>query len=277
MGTRDRMNEQLHSRRIFGPRLRRVLTVPIVTLLWLLLALAAGAQALTPEAKTQVLNGMTEIILKRAFVAGVEFDKWPAFLEKHRTDIDKAEDVVAFSRECNRALREFGFSHIHMLTPRAAAARVSTSTVGIGVNVRKVDTGLEIVAITPTGPASETELEVGDTIIEIEGRLADTSEALTNQDGLRVELKVQKKDGETRYVSIERKSYSTIRKETLTWANPETAVLRVPTFGTGYDTVNVEKLMAEAAKAKYLILDLRNNGGGAVVRMSSSAQPAAAG
>lgn len=248
--------------------LRRVLIAPLIVLLLLLAALAAGAQTLTPETKTQILSGIADIVVRRAFVAGVDFDKWPAYLEKHRAEIDKAENAVTFTNEVNRALREFGFSHIHLLTPRAAVARVSTSTVGIGVIVRKVDTGLEITSIAPASPAAGSDLEVGDTIIEVEGRTADSAEALTNQDGLRVELKVKKREGDFRYVSVERKSYSTVRKETLTWVDPDTAVLRVPTFGTGYDTANVEKLMADAAKAKNLILDLRNNGGGAVTRMN---------
>src|SRR5438270_5770669 len=113
----------------------RALIAPLLVLLWLVMALAAGAQTLTAETKDKVLKGMTVLIVRRAFVAGVDFDKWPAFLDKHRTEIDKAEDAVSFTREVNRALREFGFSHIHLLTPRAAAARVSTSTVGIGVMV----------------------------------------------------------------------------------------------------------------------------------------------
>ena len=44
----------------------------------------------------------------------------------------------------------------------------------------------------------------------------------------------------------------------------ESAVLRIQSFSRGYDQKAIEALLTEAAKAKYLVLDLRSNGGGAV-------------
>ena len=255
---------------IFHPltaRRSRALRLTLIVSLWLLAALSALAQPITPESKDKILKGMQEYITQRAYVPGVDFEKWPAFLAKHHDGIEKATDVAAFSTELNRTLREFGFSHIRLLTPRAATSRSSTSTVGVGVTTRKVDKGLEIVSIIEDGPAQNSGLDVGDTIVEIEGHFPDSTDVLANQEGNHVDVKIEKKTGVIEYLSLERRQYKTVRPETLTWFNPETAVLRIPTFANGYSMTNIEKLLTEASKAKYLILDLRSNGGGAVTNM----------
>jgi len=248
-------------------RYGRALRLSLILALWLLATLSALAQPLTQASKEEILKGMQDYLTQRAYVPGVDFEKWPAFLDKHRDGIEKATDVATFSTELNRTLREFGFSHIRLLTPRAATARSTTSTVGIGVTTRKVDKGLEIVSLADDGPAQGAGLDVGDTIIEIEGRFPDSTDVLSNQDGNRLDVMIAKKSGEIEYISLERREYTTVHPASLTWPNPDTAVLRIPTFATGYSMIQVEKLLTEAAKAKYLVLDLRSNGGGAVTNM----------
>jgi carboxyl-terminal processing protease len=248
---------------------RHVGALRLLTILTLLLlaTVSALAQPITPDAKEKVLKGMQDYITQRAYVPGVDFEKWPAFLAKHHDGIEKATDIAAFSNELNKTLREFGFSHIRLLTPRAATARNSSSTVGVGIASRKVDKGLEILSIVEDGPAQNSGLDIGDTIIEVEGKFPDSTDVLSNQDGSRVDVKVEKKDGHIEFLSLERRQYTTVRPETLTWFDKDTAVLRIPTFANGYSMTNVEKLLAEASKGKYLILDLRSNGGGAVTNM----------
>jgi carboxyl-terminal processing protease len=234
----------------------------------LVAAALANAQDITKETKDEVLKGVEDVVLNKAFVPGVDFTKWPEFIGKRKEELDKATDVPGFVTQVNRALREFGFSHIRLLTPRAAENRVRTLTVGVGLSVRKVDDGLEVRSVAQAGPAKEAGIEPGDIVTAINGKAASAVEELEGDEGTKVELKVKKKGGEEKEVTVERKKYSTVRPETLTWLDSETVVLRVFTFSVGYNRANVEKLMAEAAKAKYLILDLRSNGGGATNNMN---------
>jgi carboxyl-terminal processing protease len=228
---------------------------------------AALAQTLTPEAKENVLKSIEQTVTRRAFVAGADFAKWPEFLEKHRKDIDAATDVPAFTREVNRAFREFGFSHIGLRSPRQFQSSRSTSAIGIGVIARKEDEGLRVSAVIPNGPAAGLGLEAGDIIVEVDGKAPPSTDVLDGDEGTKLTVKVKKGSGETKEFELERKRYSTVRPETLTWVDEEAVVLRIPTFNVGYNREAIEKMLEDAARAKYLIIDLRSNGGGLVANM----------
>jgi len=221
------------------------------------------AQDLTPEQKEAVLKGIENVVMTKAFVPGVDFSKWPEFIAKQKEALDKANDPTAFTSAVNRALREFGFSHIRLQTPRAAAMRGRTQVVGPGLTATKDADGLAIRTVADKGPAKEVGLEPGDKIVKVDGKPADDPKVLDGEKGTKMDIEVKKANGETKTVTVERKEYSIVRPETLTWVDQETAMMRVPTFSAGYDRANIEKLMGEAAKAKYFILDLRSNGGGA--------------
>ncbi len=227
----------------------------------------ATAQPITAEQKDSILKGVDEIVTKRAFVPGIDFSKWTEFITKRKEELEKATEIPAFTQIVNRALREFGFSHISLRTPRAAVQRTQTSIVSVGITVRKVEEGLRVVSISQNGPAKDSGIAQNDLIIEIDGKAPIGPEALNGDEGTKVNLKIKKEDGTTKEVQISRQRISTVRPELLTWPNPDTAVLRIFTFSTGYNQANIEKLMTDAAKAKYLILDLRSNGGGATNNM----------
>jgi carboxyl-terminal processing protease len=126
------------------------------------------------------------------------------------------------------------------------------------------DDGLKVTRVADDSPAHAAGLVVGDLITKIDGKKADKREDLEGDDGKKIQLEVKKEDGTTKQITVELKRFSTVRKETLTWIGEDTAVLRVFTFAAGYGRENIENLMKDAAKAKYLVLDLRSNGGGAV-------------
>jgi carboxyl-terminal processing protease len=215
--------------------------------------------------KDEVLKQLEDVVTKQCFVPGVEFVKWPEFLEKHRVDVDKAETDVAFARELNKVLRDFGVSHIRFRTPKAAEARASGTTSGLGMQVKKVETGLEVTAVAPQGPAAALGVATGDVITEVEHKPATDPTAIQVEAGKTLAVKILKKGGEMKELTLEHKTFSNRRPETLTWIGDDAAVLKLYTFASGYDRKNVEALVAEAnKKAKYLIIDLRSNGGGAV-------------
>lgn len=164
----------------------------------------ALAQAISADEKAEVVASINKTITERAFLPGVDFGKWPSYLAKQQDAIDNAEQISSFSAAINKALHEFGFSHIRLQAPRA----------------------------TTSGS--------GQLLSWIECQTAPPKDGTPNNS-----------------------QFVTSTKEKLTWVGDDAAVLRIFTFSTPYDRANVEKLCDDASKAKYLILDLRSNGGGA--------------
>lgn len=224
----------------------------------------SAPDVVTAAQRTDILKGIAEIIERRMYVTGVDVKKWSDHLAKHQADIDKADDIRGFTTAVNRAFREFGFSHLRLRSPSAARSRqTGPVAVGFGLQVEKEERGLAVRAVTPESPAAKAGLEVGDVIVELDGKAA-SPELLAGEAGSASKIKVLKKSGQTVEVELQRSQFSTARKETLTWIGDDVAVLRVFTFSRGYNRANLETLIGEAnEKAKYLVLDLRSNGGGA--------------
>lgn len=234
-------------------------------------ASATGSEApkppeFTAEKKQIVLADVARIIENFAFVPGVDLAKWNDFVAERKEAIEKAADQRAFANEINGALRKFGISHIVLATPQAAEARRTRQNVGIGVILSVEDAGLRVTAVFPQSPAAEAGLREGDLIVEANGKAVKQVSDMAGEEGQTANLKVQRKE-ETKEFTIVRRKYSNVRPETLTWQGDDTAILKVNTFDLGYNRTNVETLMKEAAKAKNLVIDLRNNGGGAVANM----------
>jgi len=241
--------------------------------LGLSLALAAGAvlaiaqdNPITDERKQDVLEAMGRIIENQAFVPGVDFSKWSDFVKKHQSSIDRAKTEPEFADAMNGALLEFGFSHIVLASPRAARARVERKVVGIGIQVQGEENGLRVTAVFPDTPAEEVGLMPGDLLVEADGKKITPGMTLVGEEGTEVTFAIMRGE-EKKTFTVKRRKYSNVRKDTLTWPNKDTAVLTVHTFDLSYDRKRIDELMGEAAKAKNLIIDLRNNGGGVVINM----------
>ncbi|CAN5466989.1 hypothetical protein BH11ARM1_BH11ARM1_11760 [soil metagenome] len=217
-----------------------------------------------PEVKKAVLDKVSSYLTKFAFVPGIDFNKWPDFLKENQEKIDAANTDDDFQRAVNTALSEFGASHIVMTTPRQSEQRRTGATVGIGISSQVTPDGLLIVRTVKGAPADLAGIVSGDTVIEVDGEKVDGIKGIPGAEGSTVKIKVKRGDGTTKEFTLVRKKFSTVRPEELEWLNPDTAKLDIYTFDLSYDAENVEKLMKEAAKAKTLIVDLRDNGGGAV-------------
>jgi len=227
----------------------------------------AAEKTMTKEAKDEVLKAIADVIANRAFVPGVDMTKWPEYIEKQKDDLDKADKDTDFSRAINRALRDFGVSHIRLLTPRAADARDRVSVVSIGVTTRPDNNTLIITTVLPKSPAEDAGLKVGDVITMVDGKAPENSQVLTGDIDSQVTIKV-KSGTDEKELKLKRARVSTARPETLTWVNDDTAVIRIWTFSRGYGRENIENLMKQAnEKAKYLIVDLRSNGGGSTANL----------
>ncbi|MBS1700763.1 MAG: PDZ domain-containing protein [Armatimonadetes bacterium] len=240
---------------------RRVLPLLVAAFV----ATASFAQSLTAEQKDNVLKSIQETLSTRAFVPGVDFSKWTEFIDQKKDEIAKDEDVNSFTRTVNQALREFGISHCRLQTPRATTQRGKTTTTGTGFLGTVEEKGLRVRRVIDGSPAKEAGIEEKDLILKVNGEKPTSASIGDGQKGAKFDIEVEKPDGSVKQVSLELKEFSTVRKETLTWEGDDAAVLRLATFSFGYDRDNIDSLIAEAnKKAKYLIIDLRSNGGGAV-------------
>jgi carboxyl-terminal processing protease len=237
----------------------------------LLLIASASAQTVDnkPEVKDEVVSRITRLIESSAYVPGVDFNKWPQFVAEAKPKIDAAQNDEEFQRAINEALSKFGMSHIVLTTPKQAESRRTQQTVGIGVSTQVGDNGeLIIVRTVPDAPAQRAGLVPGDAIVEVEGKkIEGTTRGIAGKEGTDVTLTIRHADGKTQAYTLTRKAFSTARPEELTWLDKDTAKLSVYTFDYSYDRENVENLLNKAHKARNLILDLRDNGGGAVLNL----------
>ncbi|MEZ5162328.1 MAG: PDZ domain-containing protein [Fimbriimonadaceae bacterium] len=192
-------------------------------------------EELTAETKAGVLSGIEQILKERAFVPGLDFNKWDELVEKNKENFDKANDERSFVNSVNRALREFGISHVGLRTPRAATTRRTGRTSGMGMSTTKVDDGLRITQVVEESPAHQAGLVVGDVILTINGQKAEDLNALPTQEGQPATLTIRDAAGDERTVPIVAGQYRTARKDTLNWLDDKTAVMRINSFSNGYN------------------------------------------
>lgn len=225
-----------------------------------------NSEPVTPEVKKEVLDRVERTLTRNAFVAGTDFDKWPEVLAKRKAEIDAADTHGKFGALINDALREFGVSHVQLFTPEQAQARVTRQQTGYGFRLEFIPEGAKIVDLVAGAPAVEAGLQVGDVIFDANGKLPKSPNDLVVADDQKATFKVKRGDKTLEFL-VGRRAFSTAIPETLKWPKPDIAVLKVPTFDLAYQRKNVDDLMDQAAKAKVLIVDLRGNGGGAVINL----------
>lgn len=228
----------------------------------------AEEKPIEPKVKEEVVTRVTDLLTRAAYVPGVDFTKFSEFIAGEKEKIDEAKTDEDLTRAVNEALAKFGTSHIVLTTPRMAEMRVTQSTVGVGITTQPDTDGSLIVIRTVKGaPADLAGLIPGDRVVKVNGNPVDGIKGIPGEEGTQVTLTVAHESGKSEDYTITRKAFSTKRPEELEWLDKDTAKLSIYTFDFSYDRKNVEKLMAEALRSRNLILDLRDNGGGAVVNL----------
>lgn len=194
----------------------------------------------------------------------------------------KADDVTqlflnAFAREID--------PHTSYLAPRTAKSfneSMNLSLEGIGATLRQEDDETIIQSLVKGAPADRSKkIQAGDKIVgvgqekgEIEDvvgwRLDDVVDKIKGKKGTKVRLEIEpKKGGKTKIITLVRDKVrieDSAAKLAVNKVNGKNvAVITIPTFYIGL-TEDVRKLLAEAKQksAVSLIIDLRENGGGAL-------------
>ena len=217
--------------------------------------------------------------------------KWPEIKDKlvkrynlaiRRLTQTKADDVLqtylnAFAREID--------PHTSYLAPRTAKSfneSMNLSLEGIGATLQAEDDETSIKSLVPGAPAERSKkLKAGDKIVgvgqekgEIEDvigwRLEDIVDKIKGKKGSKVRLEVEPaKGGKSRIVTLVRDKIrieDQAAKLTVEKVDGVTvAVIKIPSFYLGL-TNDVKKLLIEMQTkgASALIVDLRENGGGAL-------------
>lgn len=247
-------------------KLFRQLLLPTLALL-AAIASSQPSASLSSEKKAQVIDMVTSVITRYAYVPGVDFGKVKDYIADLKPEIDKASTDDDFADAMNKAFMKFGFSHLVLHSPRLVEARQTNQMVGIGVRINVQPDGILVIALIDGAPAQAAGIEPGDLIVEADGKKVTGPGQVQGPEGTKVHIKVKKADGKFREMDVVRRKFSTVRQEELSWVDKETAWLRIYTFDLSYSRERVEQLMKDAAKAKRLIIDLRGNGGGAVLNL----------
>ncbi|SEQ69775.1 carboxy terminal-processing peptidase [Basfia succiniciproducens] len=193
-----------------------------------------------------------------------------------------ADDITqlflnAFAREID--------PHTSYLAPRTAKSfneSMNLSLEGIGATLQQEDDVTTIKSLVPGAPAERSKrIKAGDKIIgvgqakgEIEDvvgwRLEDVVDKIKGKKGSKVRLEIEPaKGGKSKIITLVRDKVrieDSAAKLTVEKVNGQNvAVIKIPTFYIGL-TADVRKLLEQmkAKKATSLIIDLRENGGGAL-------------
>ncbi|MBY0309065.1 MAG: PDZ domain-containing protein, partial [Phycisphaerales bacterium] len=200
---------------------------------------------LTQEQKEKLLDSVTEMVRERAYASGVDFAKWPDHLKKHQEAIDRAGTMSQFSSAVNRALNEFGISHIDLLSPRQAQMQRAPRFGGIGITAEVVETGIRVTSVRDNEPAARAGLKAGDVIMEVDGQRAELG-SIRGPVGTAVKLKVARAGGEVQELSVSRAEISVAQPPRLIRVSDDAAIVRIDSFTDEYDRRTVERVMREA-------------------------------
>ena len=222
----------------------------------------------TVEVREEILKGVTDILKTRAFVPGLDFNRWDELLEKNKDDLMKVESENSFTSAVNRIIREFGISHVGLRTPRSATFRRTGVTSGLGMGAQFENGAMVVRTVSEGSPAATAGLLVGDRIIEINGEPATENSRLVQSGEEPLKLKFVRGQDSPKEVAVKSGEFVVVNRDKLTWVGDDIAVIRINSFSRGYEIKDIDEMVKEANKAKGIIIDLRNNGGGAVSNLA---------
>lgn len=244
-----------------------VRVVRVIVEVGLSLVSAAGAGPISPETKQEVVNRLQEVLARQAYVGGVDFSLLRQHLQGEREMLNRATTEEMFAGALQQSLRQFGISHVGIIPPQAAAGMHRSASIGIGAPVRPAQGGLRVLGVGKGSPAAAAGLRAGDIITEVDGKRATSAEALDGPIGSIAALRVRRLSGQVEDLRVQRRAVEMRRTSTLEELSPRTAIIRIQSFAGDYVPVEIEELFDRAFEYENLIIDLRGNGGGAVMHL----------
>jgi carboxyl-terminal processing protease len=206
---------------------------------------------------------------------GLFWEAWD-ILKQHYVDPGALEDKALTYGAINGLTEAIGDTgHTRFLTPDELAmqkADLSGEFAGVGAVLTSTDAGLVVQSVIPGAPAERGGVHAGDRILAVDGTdttgksVDEVVHEVRGTEGTQVTLTLLPK-GETTPHDV------TITRETITlpavsWAmypGTDVAVVRLEVFSVGSGDEVVAALKdAQAAGAKRVVFDLRNNPGGYV-------------
>ncbi|MEM9159967.1 MAG: S41 family peptidase [Verrucomicrobiota bacterium] len=237
----------------------------LFSIAWLVDPLKAddALSSLSAAQKESILDQIGDVLQNRAFALNTDFSAWSSHREKHQEAIDDAESPIQFSRAIQKALSEFGISHLSISPPQQAKAFRQAKQIGlIGVYSSKTDQGYLVTRIAQNSPAYQAGIRKLDLILEIDGYGPDEAYKHRDPNATERHMKWSRND-EIFEKRIQISSYTPSDPPTLEWLEGEIALLRVMSFGhKQYKLPKISQLVRRTKKARGIIVDIRGNGGG---------------
>lgn len=216
------------------------------------------AQRAVSGADSDVLvKAIGKTLKTEAYAPGIDFSKWPEIARQNWAlmSMAKTNDLKALAM--NNALARFRASHLVLLTPEYMKTPMEMKGPGFFWATFANSQKLVIWKVFPGGPAEKAGVRPGDEVLEQEN----LTSGFDGTPAKPVWMKVRRGKKELEF-RIQPAVHEIFEPERLDWVDTSTAVLTVSTFSTYYNPTRVEALIAEAAFAKRLVLDLRYNPGG---------------
>lgn len=204
-----------------------------------------------------LVKAIGKTLKTEAYAPGVDFSKWPKVAREHRGLFQQAQTDDQMALFVNRALSTFGASHVTLLTPEYMKAPFEMKGAGMFTATYPDKQETVVWKVFPGGPAERAGVRPGDQVLEQKNLFS----GFDGTPAKPVWMKVRRGKKELEF-NLKPEQYEVFDREQLDWLNTTTAVLTIPTFTPHYNEKRVEALIAEAAMAERLVLDLRFNGGG---------------
>ncbi len=232
---------------------------------------ATVAPAPSAKLKKRIQRKVERCLLDRAFVYGVNFQRWPGIMADHLDALAASTTHDELADSFNEALEDFAVSHLRVITPATMAAREEGLTIGAGLKAVSIDDGQLVTMVIGGSPAAEAGMLAGDLIVEVDGTSVDGGKAYPGLIKYRLRgargttrTVVWERDGQRHQAEIGFDTHGAAKPLELVWKPGDIAWLTINTFlHEVYDRGEVAALFSELApRAKGLVIDLRGNSGG---------------
>lgn len=216
------------------------------------------------EAQVATLEQVWRLVKKRFYAPDFNGAEWDTALERYRDRAAGAPNQEALYAVINEMLSELDDGHTGARTPREAWEDFMAERAFVGLNLERLDGQWVVSELRPGSAAEESEVEPGWIALSRDGEpLPEGSLDFESEPGTAYTWEFLNADDEQKVVTLEARTLPDWMPPQ-EWHSPEGWVyLRFDEFEVEYHKWLRERLKVHR-EAPGIVLDLRNNGGGAV-------------